>query len=322
MRAFGHYRETKRQAGLAATIAAGALTFCLAAIPTAGASSSTPSPHPAVTDPVLSAPVSSHPVPGITGRAAANWLTPAQRAQFRSRHALWRGAPTRHSPPSAVRADDDGHQFWAVYPTAGNNPTGVSATHSVLPNLRASNSSDVIYAPTMYPSGNACIEDTTAYLHDSAVIWAWDWCQSQTVGKLTVMDSAFQSTYVRDGAYRVMVDKTDAATNTWQMVLYNFTTSKWDPYFTSHGPNGVYNFGWDAFEVYSATNPSTGRPYICGDTAGSSFTASDIQQRENGTWKSLTGSDSTTDPTGTIFGCPSLHATFPTANSVWRVSNP
>ncbi|MEU1707663.1 hypothetical protein ABZ478_20065 [Streptomyces sp. NPDC005706] len=198
------------------------------------------------------------------------------------------------------------------------------------PDFRTSHAGDVIYAPTLYPAGNSCIENTTAYFHDKAEIWAWDWCNRQRVGKYTYMDSSFQSTYVRNRAYQVWIAKTDATKNTWQMRLYNYATSQWDTYYTSSGsnpnhPTGTNVDGWDAFEVYSATDPSTGRLNICADTVGRTFTATGVQQQEGGTWKLLSSSDSYIDAPatgGAIFGCTNLQASVTSPNSAWRVSNP
>ncbi|MFE2736701.1 hypothetical protein [Streptomyces sp. NPDC059349] len=121
--------------------------------------------------------------------------------------------------------------------------------------------------------------------------------------------------------------KVDAAANTWEMLLYNFTTDAWDSYYTSSGhdpnnPSGTNVHGWDAFEVYSDTDPSTGRPYICADAAGLTFSASSVQQMESGIWHLLSPSGSTVYTPGAIFGCSSLNATIAAHTSTWRVTNP
>ncbi|MFE2736702.1 hypothetical protein [Streptomyces sp. NPDC059349] len=64
-----------------------------------------------------------------------------------------------------------------------------------MPNESTSHSPDVIYAPTLYPAGNACIENTTAYVTNKADIWFGDWCNGQSIDKCMVMDLTFLSTY-------------------------------------------------------------------------------------------------------------------------------
>ncbi|WP_405559569.1 hypothetical protein [Streptomyces sp. NBC_01180] len=320
---FEHPRLSKLRVVPAAAIAVAALVLLAIAPAHAAPAHAAPAPPHATTGPAHAGALSGHAVPGTTGRAAAHQLTQAQLADRRSTH----HAAVRPAAPPVAQLTDD-HKFWAVYPTGASAPTGAFATHSVSPALRTSHAGDVIYAPTLYPAGNSCIENTTAYFHDKAEIWAWDWCNGQTVGKYTLMDSSFQSTYVRSGGYQVWIAKTDATENTWQMRLYNYTTSQWDTYYTSSGydPNnnttGTDVNGWDAFEVYSATDPSTGRPYICADTAGHSFTATGMQQQEGGSWKLLSSSDSTVSASGAIFDCANLRASFTSSDYAWRVSNP
>ncbi|MEK0098084.1 hypothetical protein WDA79_06140 [Streptomyces sp. A475] len=270
--------------------------------------------------------ISTHRAPGITGSSAAAQLSARQTKAHRANHyAALQGAqgPAKSTAAAAIPR----HQFWAVSPSGAPAPTGAYATHSVLPSFRTSHSPDVIYAPTLYPAGNACIENTTAYFTSKAEIWAWDWCNGQTVGKFTLMDSAFLSTYVQNGGYRVWIRQTDTTANTWEMLLYNFTTSAWDSYYTSSGqdpnnPSGTNVHGWDAFEVYSDTDPSTAQPYICADTQGLTFSASSMQQMENGVWHLLSPSDSTTYTPGIIFGCSNLTVAVVNPNYTWRVTNP
>lgn len=277
--------------------------------------------HHAPNDPPSPAPHSSHLVPGVTGSAAAKLLTPAQRDDYMKQHYAHLKQSTSASPAPV-------HQFWAIYPSGADTPTATDAHHSVTPSLRTSNSGDVVYAPTLYPAGNACIENTTAYENNQAVIWAWDWCNSYTVGKYTAMDANFQATYTKNGSYEVQISKTNTSTNQWTMWLFNYSTNQWDRYFDSAGydkNNGTQSpnvGGWDAFEVYSANNPSTNQPYICADTANDSFSATQIWQLVNGSWKAPDNSDSTADANGAIFGCTHLNAKVTTANSAWTVSNP
>jgi len=269
--------------------------------------------------------ISTHIVPGTTGAAAAKELSNAQVAAHRSVAAVM-SRPKRSTQGGAAAQATDGqsHLAWGTMTQGTSAPTGMSATHSVAPSVRSTGEgSDVVYAPTMYPAGNACIEDTTAYGTNYAAIWAWDWCNGEHVGKYTSMDPSFLSTYTQNGAYQVSIIKTDAASNTWEMLLYNYQTSTWDPYYTSAGQTHTTgSTGWDVFETYSDTNTTTSELDVCTDTAGSSFTASNIQQRENGTWKYLTSENSYQyAPAGAIFGCSTLNAGYDAVNYQWTVTN-
>ncbi|WP_018680631.1 hypothetical protein [Actinokineospora enzanensis] len=269
------------------------------------------------------APALAREVPGLTGDAAKAAAGPSadRFLQLRREQAGKAVAP---------RAAAQKHTFWGPEPQLNSNADGFVVTQSVTPNLRISNRSDVVYAPTMKPTGHSCIEVVTAYgLGQGAQVWAWDWCKSVSPAKVVQIDSSFLSNYTTTvnghPAYTVQEVRTNASSNTWVAQLQNVKTGAWDALFTQSGSDqSTLNEGWDIFEIYATHNNSTGRAYYCNDARGTVFESSSIKLRIGGQWVAATQSNSPLRPTATPrpadYDCPTLKFENVTANSHWRVT--
>jgi hypothetical protein len=221
------------------------------------------------------------------------------------------------------------HNGWGVFPNQASN--GAQAKHTVNPQIHLSATNpDIIYAPTLDPSGKTCIEVTTYYWQGGNAVGAWDWCAaSPGFAAIAPIDANFVNTYTVPfqglPAYTVRDVQTDPVTNSWTASLYNYTTGAWDPLYTSANTSKLTEThgGWDMFEVYTEYNPATGEGHYCTETYGSMWYATDIQVRFGSTWTTLTPANSTipTGVTSTDFGCYSLSFTVPTANSSWQVTH-
>ncbi|WP_409462453.1 carbohydrate-binding protein [Amycolatopsis sp. GA6-003] len=273
--------------------------------------------------PPVSAAPDSGVVPGLTG-AAAKAAAGAAADKFLQ---LRREKAGRSGKP---RLDAQQHTFWGPEPQLSSGADGILVTHSVVPDLRLSNSADVVYAPTVKPTGHSCIEVVTAYgLGQGGQVWAWDWCGTIGPAKVVQLDSSFLSTYTStvDGhpAFTVQEVQTDAGSNSWTASLYNVKTGKWDDLFTQSGSDqSTLNEGWDIFELYSTVDPSTGQAYYCSDAKGKVFESSQLQLRIGGQWTPATESNSplqpTANPNPSDYSCSSLQFEVPTPNSNWRVT--
>ncbi|MFD2466298.1 carbohydrate-binding protein [Amycolatopsis silviterrae] len=272
--------------------------------------------------PPVSAAPDSGVVPGLTGTAAkaaagASADRFLQLRREKAGHAIKPRAPQRHT-------------FWGPEPQLSTGADGILVTHSVVPGLRLSNNADVVYAPTVKPTGHSCIEVVTAYgLGQAPQVWAWDWCGTIGPAKVVPLDSSFLSNYTStvDGnpAFTVQEVRTDAGSNSWTASLYNVKTGKWDNLFTQRGSDqSTLNEGWDIFELYSTVNPSTGQAYYCSDAKGKVFESSKLQLRIGGQWTPATQSNSplqpTSNPRPSDYSCSSLRFEVPTPNSNWRVT--
>ncbi|MCP2270263.1 carbohydrate-binding protein [Actinokineospora diospyrosa] len=258
-------------------------------------------------------------VPGLTGAAAATAAGPAadKFRQLRTARAANAAAAQKHT-------------FWGPEPQLSTGADGMVATHSVVPALRLSNRSDVVYAPTMKPTSHSCIEVVTAYgLGQAPQLWAWDWCKSVSPAKVVPIDTAFLGKYTTTvngrPAYTIQVLRTNASTNSWTASLYNNTTRAWDALFTQSGSDkSTLNEGWDIFEIYATHNNSTGSAYYCGDARGAVFESTSVQLRINGQWTPATAANSPLRPTATPrpadYDCPTLKFQVTTPNSGWRVT--
>ncbi|WP_245931077.1 carbohydrate-binding protein [Actinokineospora auranticolor] len=265
-------------------------------------------------------------VPGLTGEAATVAAGPSAD-RFRQ---VRRAQADRSAAAATAQAAAQKHMFWGPEPQLGSNADGFVATQSVIPSLRLSNSADVVYAPTMKPTGHSCIEVVTAYgLGQGAQVWAWDWCGKVGPAKVTQINSAFLTNYTTTvngrPAYTVQEIRTNAANNTWTAQLFNVKTNAWDNLFTQSGTDqSKLNEGWDIFEIYATHNNSTGRAYYCTDAKGQVFESSSIKLRIGGQWSAATAANSPMRPAATPrpadFDCPTLTSQVPAANSNWRVT--
>ncbi|MDT8914752.1 carbohydrate-binding protein [Amycolatopsis sp. PS_44_ISF1] len=281
----------------------------------------------AVTAAAGSSPASAAPaggvVPGLTGAAAKAAAGPAADRFLQMRR-------TQAHRAGTARPDAQQHTFWGPEPQLSTGADGLVVTHSVVPDLRISNSSDVVYAPTVKPTGHSCIEVVTAYgLGQAGQVWAWDWCRSVSPAKVVPIDSSFLSRYTStvDGhpAYTVQEVKTNSGSNGWTASLYNVKTGAWDTLFTQSGSDqSGLDEGWDIFELYSTVDPSTDEAYYCADARGKVFESSSLKLRVRGSWVAATPSNSplrpTAHPNPGSYDCSSLRFEVPAPNSNWRVS--
>lgn len=271
---------------------------------------------------VDNAPVSGKLVPALRGAAAAE-ATSYVSQKFGKRT----GVRAQSLPPWSGSL----HAGWGAFPNNASN--GAQAVHSVNPAIQIpAGNPDIIYAPTLDPSGKTCIEVTTYYWQGGNAVGAWDWCAaSPGFAAVIGIDANFISKYTTtvngQPAYTVRDVQTNATTNSWTAYLFNYTTSAWDALHTSANTSKLTEThgGWDMFEVYTEYNPATGEGYYCGVTNGSTWSASNIQVRFGTTWQTLTTANSTVQSPSTVnsadFGCQNLTFAVPTPNSGWRVTH-
>ncbi|MEY9912889.1 hypothetical protein ABIA35_009156 [Catenulispora sp. MAP12-49] len=262
------------------------------------------------------------------GTAASGFRSTHQDIVASAQHAdanVGTGADTGAAAPQASQL----HDWWGTFPNTNSGPGGM-ATQSVDPNLRLSNSADVLYAPTMTPANNSCIEVVTVHTTTTPQVWAWDWCNSIAPGAEVDVDSSFLSNYTTtvNGriAYTQKNVQTNKSTNTWTAYLYNVRTGAWDTLFTSSGTDqSGLSYGWDMFEFYSSTNPSTGNTYVCGDLAKAKETieSSNVQVDTASGWAPSGPGNSTWQPSASpnpsSYKCPKMVFHIVTNNSDWTV---
>ncbi|MEU4746087.1 carbohydrate-binding protein [Actinosynnema sp. NPDC023658] len=335
-----HTRQSRRsplRKAAIALLAAGALL-----VPAVPVSASTTDKPAAIAQPTPDSPVSGKLVPALRGDAAR-----AAAGSKLSEQVLKRGEALKDSPKAGgdrkTGADlqtsatplppwsGSLHTVWGAFPTVVSD--GAQATHTVNPGISIpSGNPDVVYAPTLVPSGKTCIEVTTFYWQGGNGVGAWDWCAaSPGFAAVAWINSSFLSTYTTTyqglPAYEVLDVQTNATTNSWTAYLWNYTTSTWDALFTSADTSKLVDphGGWDMFEVYTEYNSATGEGYYCTETYGTQFHAANIKIKVSGTWSTLTTSNSSVTPPGSVsssdFGCYGLSFTLQTANSHWQVSH-
>lgn len=285
--------------------------------------------RPATDDPALRgklAPVTGV-VPGLTGAAEQRQVGPAAAA-FRAEHAAASGTAKKAVVASTITPYATTiHSAWGIFP-GSNADTGMMADQSIVPTLTLSGQ-EFLYAPTLKAPDGSCAELTTAYTPSGAYLWAWDWCVSIDAAKTVPLNASFVSTYttIVNGhpAYAMYEAQSSAATNTWSIYLYNYTTHAYDLFYRQSGTDqsGAPE-GWDVFEVYTtpATTGANG-PY-CSKIAGDTFESSHIQIYYSGGWHAATASNAPglqPLPSGSSLGCSSLKFSVPTADSDWVVTN-
>jgi hypothetical protein len=317
-----------------AVLAAGALL--VPAVPVSASVSVSAADEPvAVAQPTPDSPISGKAVPALRGdaaRAAAGATLSEQVLErgesFQAAHDQRRASADTVTIPSWSGSL---HSVWGAFPSVVSD--GAQATHTINPGISIpSGNPDVVYAPTLVPSGKTCIEVTTFYWQGGNGVGAWDWCAaSPGFAAVAWINAGFLSTYTTTfqglPAYTVLDVQTDAVTNSWTAYLYNYTTSTWDALFTSADPIKLVDphGGWSMFEVYTDYNPATGEGYYCAETYGTQFHAANLQIKVNGTWTALTTGNSSVTPPGSVsstdFGCYGLSFTLQTANSHWQVSH-
>jgi hypothetical protein len=297
-----------------------------AAPPSHAASAHAASPlmltRPAEDDPALRgklAPVIGT-VPGLTGAAAQRQVGPAAAA-FRAQHAAAALTPAVTSHATTI------HNAWGIWP-GSTADTGMMADQSIVPNLTLSGQ-EYLYAPTLKAPDGSCAELTTAYTPSGAYLWAWDWCVAIDAAKSVPLNASFVSTYTMPvnghPAYTMYEAQSSAATNTWSIYLYNYSTHAWSLFSRQSGTDqSGAPVGWDMFEVYTTpTTTGANGPY-CSEIAGDTFESSHIQLYYSGAWHAATTSNApglTPTPAGSDLGCSSLKFSVPSANSDWVVAN-
>lgn len=289
---------------------------------------SVPAAARSVRTPDADSPVSGAQVSGARYGAAARSAAGGAAADFGLSHQRILNSMKHNGPaPSAAQL----HDWWGTFPNT-NSGAGGMATQSIDPNFRLSNSADVLYAPTMKPADGSCIEVVTVHTTAAPQIWAWDWCKSIAPGAEVTVDSTFLSKYTTTVNGRTVYTQRNVQTtksnNTWTSYLYNYQTSSWDKLFSSSGTDqSGLTYGWDMFEFYSNTNPSTGNTYVCGDIAkaGLVVESSNVQiETGTNTWTSANSGNSTwmpsASPNPTSYKCPSLVFTIVSSNNDWTVA--
>lgn len=141
-----------------------------------------------------------------------------------------------------------------------------------------------LYAPTVMPGNDSCLEATVAHwrgVGDSNTydgMGFWDWCHNGSGGdgvggwqNFYNFDSTFLSTYVHnvnwtvdgnaitaDPTLYIRIQKVNAST-CWRGYLWNWTTNVFDQKSQACGtnPNGD-NTGWSIFEAYGWNNSPAG----------------------------------------------------------------
>lgn len=218
------------------------------------------------------------------------------------------------------------HNWWGVFPQPGTHD-GIMATHSVDPAYHVSDAENFTYAPTT-KAQNSCMEMVTAYWNTGDEIWAWDWCSSPGgPAKTLTIDAAFLATYTTTAtgrpAYTVQMVQDSPSANQWSAYLYNYRTSGWDLLYRQSGRDqSGLDHGWDMFEIYASTNPSTGTGYYCTEARSTVFDSSAVQLRSGGAWRPARPADSPwtdTAPQGRDFLCPALRFLQAGANDHWTV---
>jgi hypothetical protein len=276
---------------------------------------------PATAAPATAAPTDGT-VPGLTGPAATRAVGaagPRFGALQRDLAARLAAGRTGTAAPA-----DTLHADWGIIPDTV--AVGAQATQSVNPSLATSTSGDeTLYTPTLMPGRTACIELSTIYFSGQVQVGAWNWCAaSPGFAKIATVNSTFTSTYTTTvhgrPAYTAKVYQTNATSNTWVAYLYNQQTKAWDTFFTSSGATRLSgnDFGWDIWEIYANTNPSTGQAYYCADAKGTTWESSNVQfSYSQGSWTPATPATTwltETAPAGADYRCPRLKFAVVEAN--------
>jgi hypothetical protein len=224
------------------------------------------------------------------------------------------------------------HGYWGTFPS--QTIYGAQATQSLNPNVTLGSSSpDLVYSPTLDPSGIDCIEVSTIYSASGDQVGAWDWCASspgfdEVVDVNTSFLDSYGTTVNGQHFYTVQDVQTDPTTNSWTAYLYNYSTGEWDTFYTSANTDKLSNSGggWDMNEVYTNYDSTTGEGDYCTPTAGANFesTGLEYQLSSGGAWTAATTSNSSMNiayPRGSDLGCADSGYALPTADSTWQVTN-
>jgi hypothetical protein len=325
---FDRLTHRRRPLFVAGALTAAAVTAALS-VPAYAGTSGHPAAAPRPTARLASATVSGRTVAGALYGAAAARAAGAAATDFLRLHrqmvADVHGTKTR----PATHPGGKLHYWWGSFPDTNSGP-GVTATQSVSQTLRLTDPSDILYAPTMTPANNSCIEVVTVHTTHTPQIWAWDWCKHIRPVAVVPVNAAFMKHYtiIANGrtAYTTKDVQTNAKNNTWSAYLFNYVTGHWDLLYRQAGADqSGLTFGWDMFEFYSSTNPATGNTYVCGDLqkAGTQIESSNISIRHDGSWTPANASDSSWNPdlhpNPAAYKCPDIQFNAIQLNSDWMV---
>ena len=320
----------RRPLFVAGVLTAAAVTAALSLPAYAGTSG-----HPAAASrsaaPSASATVSGHIVAGALYGAAATRAAGTAATDFLKLHRQMVADVHGTKTPAVTHpiSDHKLHYWWGSFPDTKSGP-GVTATQSVSQTLRLTDPSDILYAPTMTPANHSCIEVVTVHTTHTPQIWAWDWCKYIRPVAVVPVNAAFMKDYttIANGrtAYTTKDVQTNAKTNNWTAYLFNYVTGHWDRLYSQSGSDeSGLTFGWDMFEFYSSTNPSTGSTYVCGDlqNAGTQIESSNISIMHDGSWTPANSSDSSWNPelhpAPAAYKCPDIKFNTVQLNSDWMV---
>jgi hypothetical protein len=286
----------------------------------------TSGPATAATGPAHPTPLSAstrtaHPeVVGARLGAAAEAATAGQAGSFLAAHAglLPADAPAR-ARTVAPAASIHPAQGTGLIDTGGTE--GVFAAQTASTDVHPTNGGTTIYTPTLYPAGGSCIEVSTVYTTNTQAVEAWDWCNNINFEAAVPIDAGFVSRYTNGGAYTAEILRTDAGTNTWTAILYDYATGAWDTLYTSSGSSQAGTTGWDVNELYSDLDGS-GQSYACADLAGKTFSASNIQADLNGAWTAAGPGNANTefDQPAANFDCSSMSYRMINQYDNWQVT--
>ncbi|HEV2635813.1 MAG TPA: carbohydrate-binding protein [Actinocrinis sp.] len=279
--------------------------------------------------PSASAPTSAAAVDGAVYGSAAVARAGSAAEDFLTSHQQVLNATAKAGAATPLASQL--HYWWGSFPVADSGAGGM-ATQSIDPNFRLTDSTDVLYAPTMKPADGSCIEVVTVHTTAAPQVWAWDWCNSLAPGAEVTVDGMFLAKYTSTVNGRTVYTQknvlTNKAGNTWTTYLYNYRTSSWDTLFSSSGTDhSGLTYGWDMFEFYSSTNPSTGNTYVCDDIAraGLVVESSNLQiETGNNVWTLANANNSSWQPSArpspSAYKCPSMLFTIVSNSSDWTVS--
>jgi hypothetical protein len=328
---FDRFPRRRRPLFALGVLAACAVTTA-AAVPAYAAPASPAAASPAAASrPVASpnAPVSGRTVAGAVYGAAATRAAGRAATDFLRLHRnmVAQTQAARHG--GQATASRELHNWWGSFPDTNSGP-GVTATQSISQSLRLTNPNDILYAPTMTPANNSCIEVVTVHTTTTPQIWAWDWCKYIRPVAVVPVNAAFMKKYttIANGrtAYTTKDVQTNAKTNAWTAYLFNYLTGHWDKLYSQSGTDrSGLTFGWDMFEFYSSTNPATGNTYVCGDLqqAGTQIESSNISIMHAGSWTPANSTDSSWNPMlhpdPAAYKCPDIKFKVVQLNSDWMV---
>ena len=211
------------------------------------------------------------------------------------------------------------HDDWGTF-TSGAAVTGQDAVQSVYSDLSISD--DTLYAPTMKAPGS-CVELVTTYTAGVRQVWAWDWCVSVTVARSIDIDGNFRARYVTSvnghDSYHGKVEQTDAASNTWTASLFDYSTGRWDTFYTQSGTDQSRDGrSWDIFEIYASGDTTA---EYCNALGARVIESSSYRIKLNGAWTTANPGNTAvlSNSSASDFLCPGMSRVVVNPNDDWQV---